>query len=77
MASLGAFTAVFLWGASFAATKRLVEEISPATLLFARSTLGMLLVLSWVVLRRGLRPLRAEDVPSMLLLALLGNVLTQ
>jgi drug/metabolite transporter (DMT)-like permease len=49
---LGATLAVVFWGVSFVATKAVVREISPATLIFSRAGLGTLLLLSLLALRR-------------------------
>jgi drug/metabolite transporter (DMT)-like permease len=49
---LGAALAVVFWGVSFVATKAVVREISPATLIFSRAGLGTLLLLSLLALRR-------------------------
>jgi drug/metabolite transporter (DMT)-like permease len=49
---LGATLAVAFWGVSFVATKAVVREISPATLIFSRAGLGTLLLLSLLALRR-------------------------
>ncbi len=48
---LGALLAVLFWGVSFVATKAVVREISPTTLIFTRAGLGTaLLVVAGVVL---------------------------
>jgi len=49
---LGALLAVGFWGVSFVATRAVVAEISPATVIFARSGLGGLLLVSILALRR-------------------------
>lgn len=49
---LGAALAVVFWGVSFVATKAVVREISPATLIFSRAGLGTLLLLGLLALRR-------------------------
>jgi drug/metabolite transporter (DMT)-like permease len=49
--SLAALLAITFWGVSFVATKRLVAEISPAALIFARAGLGSLLLCSILAAR--------------------------
>jgi drug/metabolite transporter (DMT)-like permease len=72
-----ALIAVILWGASFAATKLLLAELAPATLLFTRTLLGALVVTGWLVAQGRLGPLPARAWPRLVVLALLGLVLTQ
>jgi drug/metabolite transporter (DMT)-like permease len=75
-AVLQALVAVTIWGASFAATKQLLGELSPASVLFARTVLGTLLLAGGLAVRRELRPLPAHEWPQLVRLALLGLVLT-
>jgi drug/metabolite transporter (DMT)-like permease len=49
---LGALLAVVFWGVSFVATKAVVREISPVTLIFTRAGLGTLLLAGILALRR-------------------------
>jgi drug/metabolite transporter (DMT)-like permease len=49
---LGAMLAIVFWGLSFVATKAVVREISPATLIFSRAGLGTLLLLGLLAVRR-------------------------
>ncbi len=49
---LGALLAICFWGVSFVATKAVVREISPTTLIFSRAGLGTLLLASILALRR-------------------------
>ncbi len=49
---LGATLAVVFWGVSFVATKAVVREISPPTLIFSRAGLGTLLLASMLAARR-------------------------
>ncbi len=49
---LGAFLAIVFWGVSFVATKAVVAEISPWTLVFVRAGLGSLLLVAILALRR-------------------------
>jgi drug/metabolite transporter (DMT)-like permease len=76
-AALQALVAVIVWGASFAATKRLLVELSPESLLFTRTVLGALPVVVALALRGRLRAIPARDWPRLAGLALLGLVLTQ
>jgi drug/metabolite transporter (DMT)-like permease len=48
----GALLAVVFWGVSFVATKAVVAEISPASLVFLRAGLGTLLLLAILAVRR-------------------------
>jgi drug/metabolite transporter (DMT)-like permease len=49
---LGALLAVVFWGVSFVATKAVVAEISPTTLIFSRAGLGSLLLCAILAHRR-------------------------
>lgn len=49
---LGALLAVLFWGVSFVATRAVVEQISPVTLIFARAALGSLLLIGILTARR-------------------------
>src|SRR5512143_2921614 len=49
---LGATLAVVFWGVSFVATKAVVREISPPTLIFSRAGLGTLLLAAMLAARR-------------------------
>jgi len=74
--SARALVAVVIWGASFAATKRLLEEVAPATVLFGRTALATVVIAAAVALRSGLRPIPARDWPRLIGLAVVGLVLT-
>lgn len=52
---LGALLAIVFWGVSFVATKAVLREIAPTTLIFCRTALGALLLCVLLVLR-GRRP---------------------
>ncbi len=54
-ALLGALLAVVFWGVSFVATKAVLREIAPITLVFCRTALGTLLLCGLPALR-GQRP---------------------
>ncbi len=49
---LSAATATIFWGLSFVATKTAVQEISPATLIFTRFAIGVLLLVAIVRARK-------------------------
>jgi drug/metabolite transporter (DMT)-like permease len=49
---LGALLAILFWGVSFVATKAVVGEISPITLVFTRAGAGAVLLLAILALRR-------------------------
>jgi drug/metabolite transporter (DMT)-like permease len=49
---LGALLAVLFWGVSFVATKAVVREISPTTLIFTRAGLGTALLAAILALRK-------------------------
>jgi drug/metabolite transporter (DMT)-like permease len=75
--TLQALGAVVIWGASFAATKQLLGELSPGTLLFGRTVLGALAVAAMLGGRGRLRVLAKRDWPTLAALAMLGMVTTQ
>jgi drug/metabolite transporter (DMT)-like permease len=68
---LGALLAVLFWGVSFVATKAVVREIDPTTLVFTRAGLGTLLLLGMLAWRRE-RALPPRD--ALLSLAVMGFV---
>jgi drug/metabolite transporter (DMT)-like permease len=72
-----ALIAVVVWGASFAATKRLLSEMAPETILFVRTVMGTALVAVLLAWRGGLRLLPARDWPRVAGFALLGLLATQ
>jgi drug/metabolite transporter (DMT)-like permease len=76
-AALGALLAVTIWGASFAATKRLLVEVSPGTVLLGRTVLATLFIGGGLALRGRLRLFPARDWARLVSLSLLGLVLTQ
>jgi len=49
---LGALLAIVFWGVSFVATKAVVAELSPVTLIFSRAGLGTALLLAILAARR-------------------------
>src|SRR5689334_9174253 len=76
-AALGALVAVIVWGGSFAATKRLLAEVSPGTILLGRTVLATLFIAGGLALRGRLRAFPVRDWPRLVRLSLLGLVLTQ
>ena len=68
---LGALLAILFWGVSFVATKAVVREISPVTLIFTRAGLGTALLVAILAVRRQ-RPLPPRD--ALLPLAVMGFV---
>src|SRR5688572_17801714 len=56
----GALLAVVLWGLSFVATRRVLQEISPVTLLIARFGIGMLVLGAHLAARRLSLPGRVD-----------------
>jgi drug/metabolite transporter (DMT)-like permease len=68
---LGALLAIVFWGVSFVATKAVVAEISPSTLIFSRAGLGTLLLTAILALR-GKPALPPRD--ALLPLAVMGFV---
>jgi drug/metabolite transporter (DMT)-like permease len=77
LASLAALGAVVVWGGSFAATKHGLAELSPATLLFARTVVAAMFVAAALALRGRLRPLPMREWPTLVALSVAGLVLTQ
>ena len=77
VASLAALVAVVVWGGSFAATKRGLQELSPATLLFARTAVAAIFVGGALAVRGRLRLLPAREWPTLAVLSVAGLVATQ
>ena len=48
---LGVLLAILFWGVSFVATRAVVEQISPVTLIFSRAALGSLLLIAILTAR--------------------------
>ena len=69
--------AVFIWGGSFAASKAVLRELSPTTLLFSRTLVALLLVSAYSAFRGRLRPMPRAEWPFIGLLAFLALVTTQ
>jgi drug/metabolite transporter (DMT)-like permease len=72
---LGALLAILFWGISFVATRAVVQEISPVTLIFMRATLGSLLLVGILVARgRAWWPPRSAW-PPLILMGFIGVAL--
>jgi drug/metabolite transporter (DMT)-like permease len=54
--ALKAFLAVSFWGASFVATKVVLRELAPVTIIVVRFALGLMVLVSIVILRREWSP---------------------
>jgi drug/metabolite transporter (DMT)-like permease len=71
----GVLLAILFWGISFVATRAVVQQISPITLIFMRAALGSLLLVGILVARgRAWIPPRAAW-PSLLLMGFIGVAL--
>ena len=69
---LGVLLAVVFWGVSFVATRAVVAQISPITLIFARAALGSLLLVAILTVRgRPWLPPRSAW-PSLALMGFIG-----
>jgi drug/metabolite transporter (DMT)-like permease len=77
LAVAGALVSVVIWGASFAATKAVLAELSVETLVFARAVLGTVLVAGLLAVRGEFVRVRRRDVGALVALSLVGNVLPQ
>lgn len=69
---LAALAAVVAWGLSFVATKAALRELSPATLIFSRFAMGVVLLHALLAVRgTPLRPPR-ERLPMLVLMGFVG-----
>lgn len=65
--ALKAFLAITFWGASFVATKVLLRELTPVTIIIVRFALGLVVLISIVILKRewspnsGLNPIKNRE----------------
>jgi len=66
--------AVIFWGSSFVATKIVLRELNPTTIIPIRFGIGVL-ILTVANLRKGFRPIRLEAMPKLALLGFLGIAL--
>jgi drug/metabolite transporter (DMT)-like permease len=67
-----AILAVVFWGASFAATKIALEQLLPATLVFLRTSIGILVLASFALVAGGIRARLAIPWVRLLILGFLG-----
>ena len=63
---------VIFWGASFVATKIILLELTPATIIVIRFGVGFIVLLVTVGLRREIRPVHRQKLPFLALLGFLG-----
>jgi drug/metabolite transporter (DMT)-like permease len=68
----GALLAILFWGVSFVATKAVVAELSPVTLVLCRTVLGALLLVGILALRGRLSVPPRGDVPALLAMGFVG-----
>jgi drug/metabolite transporter (DMT)-like permease len=66
--------AVIFWGSSFVATKIVLRELNPTTIIPVRFGMGVL-VLAAANLRKSFRPIRLKAIPKLALLGFLGITL--
>ena len=69
---LGVLFAVIFWGVSFVATRAVVAEISPVTLIFLRAALGSALLVAILAARGGAWWPARSAWPSLLLMGFVG-----
>ena len=67
-----ALIAVTFWGASFAATKVALRQLAPATLVFMRTTIGMLVLAVVALASKSLRQKLPTRWSHLLILGFLG-----
>jgi drug/metabolite transporter (DMT)-like permease len=67
----GLALAVIFWGSSFVATKIVLRELNPATIITARFGMGVL-VLTIASHRKSLRPIRRQTLLQLALLGFMG-----
>jgi drug/metabolite transporter (DMT)-like permease len=72
LAIIEATLAVIFWGASFVATKVAIQEVSPATVVWLRFAMGILVLGGAVLLRRQFVVPVRSDLPYFALLGFLG-----
>ncbi len=63
---------VVLWGASFVATKRLLDELSPLTLIYMRQILGVLFITAVALKRKRNFGIKLSDAGGVLAVALVA-----
>jgi len=68
---------VVFWGASFIATKVVLRDVSPITVVWLRFAMGVVILGMAVAIRRQFSPLKWSDLPYFALLGFLGITLHQ
>ena len=68
----GLILTVIFWGASFVATKIVLLELTPATIIVIRFGVGFLVLLITVGLRQEIKPVHRQKLPFLALLGFLG-----
>lgn len=68
----GLILTVIFWGASFVATKIVLLELTPATIIVVRFGVGFLVLLITVGLRQEIKPVHRQKLPFLALLGFLG-----
>jgi len=68
----GLILTVIFWGASFVATKIVLLELTPATIIVIRFGVGFLVLLIAVGLRQEIKPVHRQKLPFLALLGFLG-----
>jgi drug/metabolite transporter (DMT)-like permease len=76
-AYLGLILTVVSWGASFVAVKIALRELTPAVIAFLRFSMGVVILLLIVIRRGELKRFPLRDIPSVLVLGLLGFTVHQ
>jgi drug/metabolite transporter (DMT)-like permease len=71
-AFLAGILAVILWGASFIATKVLLRDLTPATIVVVRFGMGLVVLLIAIGLRRDFHPVQREELPFLAMLGFIG-----
>ena len=72
MAQIEVSCAVVAWGASFVATKIVLREVAPVTVVWLRLAMGIVVLGAAVVARRELAPASRRELWELTLLGLLG-----
>lgn len=68
----GLILTVIFWGASFVATKIVLLELTPATIIVIRFGVGFLVLLITVGLKQEIKPVHRQKLPFLALLGFLG-----
>jgi drug/metabolite transporter (DMT)-like permease len=76
-AIIEALATVFIWGATFVATKLALQEVSPATIVWLRFAMGLVVLGLVAALRRELSPPPRSDWPYFVVLGFVGVALHQ